>query len=154
MTDTKQNDDSAASGKSRKKNTTKDVYKNYPALPTEPFSISLPFTTKKVVCSFEMRDGVEPSEEKLSDLVNIKGKMKYFLQANSVLIDKLKKMAVGDVKNVKFHKEFVTISLRGDTNETVIHPKSVNILSCNIPERYKILTKYNQHNWIVPKCKF
>ncbi len=40
-------------------------------------------------CSFEMNNGVEVDDDVPFDLLKIPGKKKYFLQANSVIINKL-----------------------------------------------------------------
>ena len=79
-------------GHSSKNHTKKSIYKDYLAIPTEVIPIDLAFSTKDIISSFELNHGVELSEDDAPlDLIKIPGKKVNFLQANSVLITKLKK---------------------------------------------------------------
>ncbi len=98
----------------------KDFYYNdYLALPTEVIPIDSPFSTKDIMSSFQLNDGVEVSEDDIPlDLLKIHGKKVYSLQANSVLITKLKK------QNKKFQEceDFTVMHLHGNKEEYVVYP--------------------------------
>ncbi len=67
-------------GRSGKNRTKKSIYDDYLSLPTEVISINLPFSTKEIIFSFEMNNGVEVAEDDVPlDLVKIPGKKVYFL---------------------------------------------------------------------------
>ncbi len=138
-------------GRSGKNRTKISIYNDYLALPTEVIPINLPFSTKDIISSFQLNDGVEVSEDDIPlDLLKICGKKVYFLQANSVLITKLKK------QNKKFQEreDFTIMHLHGNKEDYVVYLNEKNIRECNVPERFNVLTKYNQYNWIVPKASF
>ncbi len=137
--------------RSNKNRMKKSIYDEYPALPTEVIPVNLPFCTKDIVSSFELKHGVEVSDDDAPlDLLKIPGKKVYFLQANSVLITKLKK----ENKKYKKNADYTVTHLRGDKEEYVVYPTERNVRECNVPERFYILTKYNQYNWIIPRGKF
>ncbi len=55
-------DSSGCSGKNCRK---KPIYDYFPALPTEVVPINLPFSTKDIICRFEMNDGVEVADDNI-----------------------------------------------------------------------------------------
>lgn len=135
--------------------TKKSPHDSYPSLSVLPVPINLPFTTKDVLSTFEMNDGVEVTEDELPvELISISGKKKYFLQANDILVSKLLTVNKKLNKKLQDRKDFSFMTLRGDREEFVVYPTKSKMKDCNIPERFQILTKYNQYNWIVPKGKF
>ncbi len=83
--------------------------------------------------------------------MKIRGKKVYFLQANRVLIAKLVDINKENKKEYKKHEDFTIMPLGSDKEEYVVHPKKKD---CNVPERFYVLTKYNQYNWIIPRGKF
>ena len=138
-------------GRSGKNCTNKSIYEDYLAIPTEVIPINLPFSTKDIISSFELNHGVELSKDDIPlDLIKIPGKKVYFLQANSVLITKLKKQN----KKYKKREDYTVMPLLGDKEEYVVHPKEKNIRDCNVPEHFYALKKYNQYNWIISRGKF
>ncbi len=139
----------------QKNHTKKSIYDDYPLLPTEVIPINLPFSTKDIICSFEMNNGVDIAEDNIPlDLLKIPGKKKYFLQANNVLITIL--VAINEKRKKKLHeyKDYTVMPLQGDKEEFVVHPRKLKMRDCNIPECFYFLMKYNQYNWIVPRGKF
>ncbi len=146
------NDNIKNSGRcSGKNHTKKTIYEDYPVLPTEVIPINLLFSTKDIISSFKLNHGVEVTEDDAPlDLIMIPGKKLYFLQANSKLIKKLKKLN----KKYKKSEDYTVIPLCGNKEEYVVYPIEKNAREYNVPERFYILTKFNQYNWIVPKGKF
>ncbi len=148
------NDNFKSSGICSGKNcTNKSKYEDYPVLPNNVIPVNLPFAMKDVVSSFELNHGVEidvSEDEDLYKLLKIPGKMLYFLQANSKLIETLKKHN----KKYKKSEDYTVIPLHGDKEEYVVHPTCLKVREYNVPERFYILTKFNQYNWIVPRGKF
>ncbi len=103
-------------GRSGKNRTKKSIYEDYTAIPTEVIPINLPFSTKDIISSFELNHGVEVAEDDVPlDLIKIPGKKVYFLQANSVLITKLKKQN----KKYKKREDYTVMSLCSDKEEYV-----------------------------------
>ncbi len=146
------NDNIVDSGRrSGKNHTKKSIYEDYPVIPTEVIPINLPFSTKGIISNFELNHGVEVSEDDAPlDLIKIPGKKVYFLQANSRLIDTVKKHN----KKYKKSEDYTVMPLRCHKEEYVVHPSEKNVRECNVPERFYILTKFNQYNWIIPRGKF
>ncbi len=148
------NDNFESSGKRSGKNrTNKSKYEDYLVLPNNVIPVNLPFATKDIISSFELNHGVEidvSKDELLYKLLKIHGKMLYFLQANSELIKNLLKYN----KKYKKSENYTVIPLRGDKEEYIVHPTCLKVRECNVLERFYILTKFNQYNWIVPRGKF
>ena len=148
-------DDAVTSETKRKTRTKRSNYADYPTIPVDYPPIEMPFLTKDTLASFGMSDGVEVEENEVpSDLVKIKGKMRYYLQANEAIVMKLTEISNAKKKSKNKCEGFQPIRLKGDPNEVVIYPKEYNLHALNIPERYWMLTKYNRFNWIVPESEF
>ncbi len=121
------NDNFESSGKRSGKNcTNKSKYEDYPVLPNNVIPINLPFATKDVLSSFELNHGVEidvSEDEDLYKLLKIPGKMLYFLQANSKLIETLKKHN----KKYKKSEDYTVIPLCGNKEEYIVHPTCLKV---------------------------
>ncbi len=137
------NDDILDSGGHFGKNCTKkSIYDTYTALSTEVVPINLPFSTKDIICSFEMNNGVEVADDDVPvDLLKITGKKKYFLQANDVLITKLDSINKKHKKKIQERKDYTIMPVQGNKEEFVVHPRKLKMRDCNIPERFYVLTK-------------